>query len=96
MKQCRNVKRMVLRLPKSGRCTQHGSFWATTAATQAGWQTVVYDTRSQDHADGAVPQRPPYASLDSQTRSTNSTVSTATRVTTEHTNHTTHELNVIM
>lgn len=94
MRQCGHVKRTVLRSPKSGRCTQHGSFWATTAAMRAGWRTAVYATPSQNHADAAVPRKPPYASLDSQTRSTNSTVSTATRATTERT--TTHELSVIM
>ncbi len=85
-RQWGRVKRTTLRSPKSGRCTQRGSCWATTAVTQAGWRTAVYATQSQDHADAAVPRRPPSASLVSQTRNTNSTASTASRTTTERTN----------
>lgn len=95
-RQCGHVKRTALTLPKLGRCTQHGSCWATTAVMQAGWQTAVYVTQSQDHADAAVPRRLPSASLVFQTRSTNSTASTATRATNECTNCITQELCVIM
>lgn len=88
MRRSGPVRKTAHRSPKWGRCSLPGSCWATTAATPAGWPTAACDIPSPAPVGAAVPQRLPWGSMASLTKSTSSTECTASRAKTEPQAHT--------